>query len=243
MPGAFDRERDDFWGYEQKAGNRLINTFYDSGRVDDSLYSHNSVDFEPSVTQGEIAKIVLATMVGFALLAILSLLWMRYQVRRRGGFGPKAGATLRSAHALVLGFGGWFLGALIVLSTLPAVPVDDQLLVVLSVGTPVGLGVYLAWVNREWAGHAKAAGAWTAVGGALIGAWLGSNAIDGLYAVLTAIVGGVATANLALLILDIWWAGGPDLTRPATGPTTPTAQQVEPRGAMRSSWLRRAEEA
>jgi hypothetical protein len=47
---------DDFWSYEQKAGNQLINTFYDSGRVDDSLYSHISVDFEPSVTQGAIAR-------------------------------------------------------------------------------------------------------------------------------------------------------------------------------------------
>jgi hypothetical protein len=191
--------------------------------------------------KGEIAKIVLASMVGFAFLAILSLLWMRYRVHRRAGFGPKAGATLRSAHALVLGFGGWFLGALIVLSTLPAVPVDNQLLVVLSVGTPVGLGVYLAWVNRNWAAQAKAAGAWTAVGGAAIGTWLGSNAIDGLYAVLTAIVCAVATANLALLILDIWWAGGRTRDVHLPCPQLRSLSESGPLGEMRSTRWRHTE--
>ena len=51
---------------------------------------------------------------------------------------------LRSAYPIILGVGGWLLGALIVLATMPSVPVDDELLVALSVGLPVGLGIYLA---------------------------------------------------------------------------------------------------
>ena len=57
---------------------------------------------------------------------------------------------LRSVYPIVLGLGGWFLGVLIVITTLPGVPLDDELLAVLSVGVPVGLGIYWAWVHRDW---------------------------------------------------------------------------------------------
>jgi pimeloyl-ACP methyl ester carboxylesterase len=197
---------DDIWSYEKPAGNKLINTFFDSGRVDDT-FTANTVNFVPSVSQGTIAKIVLATMVGFAVLTLFSLLLMAFRVRRRGGFGPKGGAVLRSVCAPVLGLGGWFLGALIALSLLPSVSVDNELLVVVSVGLPVGLSIYLGWVTRGLAGAAKPVGFWAALGAALVGAWLGSNATESLFAVLTAIIGAVAAANLALISLDIWLAG------------------------------------
>ena len=48
--------------------------------------------------------------IGLALLVPLSLLWMARRVRKRGGFGRKAGAVLRSLWAVVLGLGGWFAG-------------------------------------------------------------------------------------------------------------------------------------
>ena len=38
---------DDFWSYQTPAANRLINTFFDSGRVDTSLYTRTSSDFPP----------------------------------------------------------------------------------------------------------------------------------------------------------------------------------------------------
>ena len=44
-----------------------------------------------------------------------------------------------------------------------------------------------------------------AVGGALVGAWLGFHATDRLLALITAIVGAAAGANLAVLALDIAW--------------------------------------
>jgi uncharacterized membrane protein YfcA len=105
----------------------------------------------------------------------------------------------------VLGLGGWFIGVLIALTTMPAIPLDDALLAVLSVGTPIGLGIYLAWVNRDWSVTTKLAGFAAAVIGALMGAWLGFNATADLLALVTAIVGAAVGANLTVLGLDIAW--------------------------------------
>jgi hypothetical protein len=44
-----------------------------------------------------------------------------------------------------------------------------------------------------------------AVGGALVGAWLGFHATAGLLALITTIVGATVGGNLALLGLDIAW--------------------------------------
>jgi hypothetical protein len=73
------------------------------------------------------------------------------------------------------------------------------------VGLPIGLGIYFAWVHRDWSRQSKATGLAAAVGGALVGAWLGFNATEGLFALITAIVGAVAGANLTPLALDIAW--------------------------------------
>jgi pimeloyl-ACP methyl ester carboxylesterase len=193
---------DDFWEYEPAAAKRLVGTFLDTGRVDPSLYTPNRIDFTPSVSHGTIAKILLAVMLGFAGLTVLSLVWLT--VRRRP-FGRKGSAALRSVYALLLGLGGWFAGTLIVLTALPTVPIDDELVASLSVGLPIGLGVYFAWVHRDWSVRTKAIGFAAAAGGALVGAWLGFNALEGLYALVTAIFGATAGANLTVLGLDIAW--------------------------------------
>jgi pimeloyl-ACP methyl ester carboxylesterase len=195
---------DDFWAYESAASNHLINTYLESGRVDTSRYTRARVDFTPSFSQGKIAKIVLAVMLSFAGLAALSLLWMPLRLRR-GPYGRKAGATLRSVQALVLGLGGWFLAVLIVLMAFPTVALDDQLLATLPVGIPIGLGIYAAWVNTSWSASTKGTGFAAAVGGALVGAWLGVNVTEGLIALVTTIVGAAAGANLTLIALDIAW--------------------------------------
>ena len=143
-------------------------------------------------------------MVGLALLTVLSLLWMARRVRRRGGFGRKASATLRSLYPIVLGLGGWSLGALVVMTTVPGVPLGDELLVAFSVGLPIGLGIYFAWVRRDWSAEIKTAGL-AAAGGALVGAWLGFNATEGLIALVTAIVGAAVGGNVTLLALDMAW--------------------------------------
>src|SRR5438876_3646650 len=166
---------DDFWAYEPAASKRLVNTFLDGGRVDTSLYTPTSVDFTPSISHGAIAKIVLGVMFGLAALTVLSLVWMPLRVRRRRAFGRKTSGALRSLYALLLGLGGLFFGMLLVLTALPTVPLNDELLASLSVGLPIGLGVYFAWVNPDWSARTKAMGFAVGAGGALIGAWLGFN--------------------------------------------------------------------
>jgi len=112
---------------------------------------------------------------------------------------------LRSLYPLVLGLGGWFLGVLVVMTVLPGVPLDDELLAALSVGTPIGLGIYFAWVNRDWSVTTKTTGLAAATGGALVGAWLGFHVTVGLLALITTIVGATVGGNLLLLALDIAW--------------------------------------
>jgi hypothetical protein len=196
---------DDFWAYEPAASGHLVNTFLDSGRVDASRYTPNRIDFAPGTTQGEIAKMVLGAMLGLAALTVLSMLWMPLRLRRRGSFGRTASVAIRSASPLLFGLGGWFTGALVVLTALPTVPITDELLVTLSAGLPTGLGIYYAWVNRDWSARTKTIGFAAAAGGALVGAWLGFNATSGLFAPLLAIVGSAVGANLAVLALDIAW--------------------------------------
>jgi uncharacterized membrane protein YdfJ with MMPL/SSD domain/pimeloyl-ACP methyl ester carboxylesterase len=195
----------DFWTQQPEASSRLINTFFDSGRIDDSLYKPASVDFTPEVTQTALGKGLAGAMVGLALLTVLSLLWMVRRVHKRGRFGRKAGVTLRSLYPIVLGLGGWFLGALLVITTMPGVPLDNELLAVLSVGVPIGLGIYWAWVHRDWSATSKTAGFVGAMGGALIGGWLGIQATDGLLALITTIAGAAGGANLVLIALGMTW--------------------------------------
>lgn len=88
---------------------------------------------------------------------------------------------------------------------MPGVPLDDELLAVLSVGVPVELGIYWAWVHRDWPGRRKRVGLAAAAAGALAGAWLGFNTADGLLALATTIVGAAVGGNLIVLALDISW--------------------------------------
>jgi RND superfamily putative drug exporter len=196
---------DDFWSYEPRAGTHLVNTFLDSGRVDASRYTPNRLDLASGFPQTAIAKIVLATLLGFGALTAVSLVVLWLRVRRRGQLGAKSAAAVRAAYVLVLGLGGWFVGVLVALTALPTVPLDDELLACLSIGPPVGLAVYLAWVDTGRAAQTRAIGLTGALAGALVGAWLGFNTISGLFAVVTAIVGAAAVSNLALLALDIAW--------------------------------------
>jgi pimeloyl-ACP methyl ester carboxylesterase len=199
---------DDFWTYQTAASNRLINTFFDSGRVDKSLYARTSVDFTPAISHGGIAKILLGVMLGLAALTVLSLLWMALRVRWRGAFGRKSSAALRSLYPVVLGLGGLCLGVLVALTAIPTVPITDELLVGLSVGLPIGLGIYLAWVDSGWSAKTKTIGFAAAAAGALIGARLGFNVTSagfGLFAPLLAIVGAAVGGNLTVLALDIAW--------------------------------------
>jgi pimeloyl-ACP methyl ester carboxylesterase len=187
---------DDFWALQRPAADRLINTYLDSGRVDTSLYKHNTVDFTPSTGHDRIAKIVLAVLLSLAGLTVLSLLWMPIRVWRRGSYGRKASVAVRSLYAVVLGLGGWFAGVLIAMTALPTVPLTDEVLALVSIGTPVGLAIYLASTRTT----ARLA---ATVVGAFAGAWLGFHVTAGMYAPLLAVVGATAATNLVVLALDV----------------------------------------
>ncbi len=193
-----------FWNDQPEAGTRLITTFFDSGGVDDSLYRPQSAPVTPRTTGTTLAKRILAIIIGFAVFMVVSLVWMGRRVRKRGSFGPSAGAALRSLYPIVLGLGGWSLGVLIVSTAMPGVPLDDGLLSVLSMSTPIGLGVYWAWVHREWSPTAKTRGLLTAMAGALLGGWLGYNTIEGFPSIITVIIGAAVGANLLLILGDIY---------------------------------------
>jgi hypothetical protein len=86
---------------------------------------------------------------------------------------------------------------------LPTVPLNSELMAVLSIGTPIGLGTYWAWVNPDRPARAAKLGIWVALTGALLGALLGFNATAGIMAVITTIIGAGCGANLGLIALDV----------------------------------------
>ena len=195
---------DDFWAYEPAAGTRLINTYLDTGKVDTSLYTRNKVDFSPSSSQGKFAKIILGVLLGLAALTVLSLLWMTVRVRKQASFGRKGSAVVRSLYAVLLGLGGWCLGVLVVLTALPTVPLDDQVLVVISVGLPVALAVYCGWLKRDTSPTIKLVGLGTVLSAAILGAWLGYHfPATPLPGAVTGILAAVAAANLGLIVLEV----------------------------------------
>src|SRR4051812_42330453 len=189
---------DDFWNRQTDAGKHLVNQFFDTGKVDDSLYKPQVVDFSPDMSQTSLAKIVAGALMLLALTTIGSLALMTRRVHTRDHFGRPASAILRSVVPVVLGFGGWFLGILIALRTMPTVPIDDMVLMTVSTAAPIGLAVYLAWVHRSWARQTKWIGAAAAMLGALAGAVLAFHAAAGMLAIVTTIFGAVAGANLVV---------------------------------------------
>jgi pimeloyl-ACP methyl ester carboxylesterase len=193
-----------FFAEQPEAGNHLINTFFNSGQVDDSLYTPITVDFTPRVTLTALAKAVAGIMIGLVLITVASLLWLPYRVRTRGGFGRATSAALRSVYPIVLGLGGWFLGVLIATKFFRTLPLDNVLLAVVSIGVPIGLGIYWAWAQGGWIDRTKTVGFAVAMASAFVGAWLGFSATDGLLALITTIAGAAAVTNLSLIVYDIW---------------------------------------
>jgi pimeloyl-ACP methyl ester carboxylesterase len=218
-----------FFMEQPDAGTHLANTFFDSGRVDVSRYQPQAIDFTPPSRHGTYAKITLTALLALAAFMVLSLVVLAGRVRSRGRVGPTAGALLRSVYSFVLGLGGLSMGVLIVLTTMPAVQIGNQLVVVLSVGAPIALGSYWAWVHRDWPASTKGVGGAVVAAGTLGSAWLGFHATAVPLAPLTAIAGAVAGANLALILVDLWRTrsvhtlpAAPPVDVPASEPAPPT---------------------
>ena len=194
---------DDFESYEPSASTQLLTTFYATGRVDTSRYTPNRVSFTTSQTQAAIAKDLLAAMIGFAALAALSLLWVALRVRKHGAAGRKTSVATRTIVLLVLGLGGWFGAALVVLTFWPALSLSSELLGILAISVPIALGLYLAWTHRDWDRASKSLGLLAAIAGALLGGWLGFTAVSGLFAIVTTTIGAAAGGNLALIAVSL----------------------------------------
>jgi pimeloyl-ACP methyl ester carboxylesterase len=195
----------DFWAYEPAAGTKLLTTFYATGAVDTSGYTHHAISFSTGIgaTQTAIAKAFLAVMLGLAVLAVALLAWAALRVRRRGAAGRKTAVAFRTVLALVIGLGGWFLGALITATLCPSVSLSDELLTVLAGSVPAGLCLYLAWTSRAYDRTAKAAGLLAASAGAVAGGWFGFGVATGPFAILTTVIGATAAGNLALIALHL----------------------------------------
>lgn len=221
----------DFWSYQPEASTRLVNTFLGTGAVDDSLYTHRTMEFWDGLSFAAIARIAAGSMALLALAALASFVWMPLRVRRKGRFGPKAAAVLRSVYPVVLGLGSWSLVVLAGTAVWPSIPVMSEALVVLTVGVPVGLGIYWAWVRRDWSSSTKTAGVVVAVAAAVAGALFGLPAGTAALSLLTAILGATLAANLALIVLDMASdrAGSAAVDVPVTRATPdPTAETRTP---------------
>lgn len=193
----------DFWHYEPGAAALLLTMFYDTGQVDTSRYTHHTVSFATPVTQAAIAKYLLATMIGLAALAVLSLLWLARRVRKHGAAGRKTSFATRTVIPLVLGLGGWLGAALIAATLWPALSLTSELLGILAPSGPIALGLYLAWTHRDWDRATKSLGLPAASAGALLGGWLGFTAASGLSALFTTTIGAAAAGNLALIAVSL----------------------------------------
>ena len=192
-----------FFDDQPEAGTRLVLTFLESGRVDVSGYTALEMDFTPPSTYGSLAKRLVGAMLVLSALMLVTLAVLGRRRRTREQLGRATELLTRSVGAVVLGLGGWSLGALAVLAAMPGVRVDNELVVVLTVGVPVGLGVHWSSVHRSWPQGMARARLLVAGAGALVGAWLGFEATDVPISLVTAVVGAVAVANLALILLEI----------------------------------------
>jgi hypothetical protein len=116
-------------------------------------------------------------------------------------FGRKGSLATRSLFPLLVGFGSWCLGALITLTAFPTVPIDDQVLAILSIAPPVAAVVYAGWFKQSAPAGVPAL---IAVGAAALGAWLGFH-VPSTPAIgpVTAIIGATLAANPGLIALDI----------------------------------------
>jgi pimeloyl-ACP methyl ester carboxylesterase len=196
---------DDFWAYEPSASTQLLTTFYNTGQVDTSRYTPNKVSFATSSRQTAVAKDVLGAMIGVIALAALSLLWVARRLRKHGAAGRKTSVVARTIVPVVLGLGGWFGAALIVLTLWPSLSLSNHLFGILAPSVPIALGLYLTWTHRDWDPATKSLGVLAATTGALLGGWLGITAnSSGPFVLLSTTIGAAAASNLALIAVSLF---------------------------------------
>ena len=78
----------DFWGFQPEARQRLLTSFFDTGKADASLYKYLPMDFKPAMRFPLLAKILVVVSV----LLVFGLAWAVWATLRRilGGKTPVA---------------------------------------------------------------------------------------------------------------------------------------------------------
>lgn len=214
-----------FWKDQPEAGTKLITTFFDSGTVDDSGYRPQPVDFSPETTLGALSRQVVSVLLALGVLTVLCLIWMARRASQRKPFGPVSQVVLRTLLPVALGIGGWSIAVLGVSAFGLRIPLDHALVVILAVGLPIGLGVHLASV-LSWSNARGSAVSIAVVGAALLGATVGFGATASPPAIATAIVGAIAAANLAVILLGLFRDRRAGRSRAVAPPVDPTVQGV-----------------
>ena len=174
----------------------------------------------PGVSHGTIAEIVLGVMLGLAALTVLSLLWMALRVtgavRSDARAAPRSGRCTRSCS-----------GRRLVPrrprrpDALPGVPLDDELLAMLSVGRRSGSASTSPGCSGELPARARGIGARSRGRRRPRRGLARVPRHTDLVALVTAIAGAIIGANVLLVALDMAWERS-ILGRPATA-TPPDA--------------------
>jgi len=73
----------DVWGFQPEATRHLLATFYDTGEVDDSLFTYQPMDFHVDLGFPAIAKIALAVVVLVIGGLVVIVRFVVRRVRRR----------------------------------------------------------------------------------------------------------------------------------------------------------------
>ncbi|MEV7043892.1 alpha/beta hydrolase [Amycolatopsis sp. NPDC051061] len=189
----------DFWEHRPEAGEHLLTTFFDTGRVDSSQFDRRPVDFDAvPLSMPTIAGLLVGVTTGGALLGLLVLGLLVRKRLRRGAPGRRASRWIRALIVIPLGLAGWFLGVLFAWTLAPGWFIAGPTVVVPGAGLLIGLGAYLARSTTR--SGSRFGGAAATVAGALVGAWLAALAGTGLVLPAVAIVGAALGANLVLAL-------------------------------------------
>jgi hypothetical protein len=76
----------DVWGFQPEAMRHLLVTFYDTGEVDDSLFTYQKMDFHVGLGFPTLAKIALALVVVVIVGLVVLARFVVRRVRRSKAF-------------------------------------------------------------------------------------------------------------------------------------------------------------
>ena len=191
----------------QARAAHLVNTFLDSGKVDDSLYTpsddrlHARTSRRRHSPRASPARWSASRLLTLALAAVADVApgAQRRQLRTQGERVAAVAVPGRARSRRLV-------------RRRPDRRADDHAdrparrraaRRASRSALPIGLGHLLGLGPSRLAGRDEDGRARPQSAGALVGAWLGFNATTGLLALVTTIVGAAAGANLTLIALDI----------------------------------------